>query len=81
MLAPKQNPTMIIIAVTPFDRTFFIYGKAFPNAIPKTSGKIVPTKLQIEMLARPALLRAAIVTIGPTLKVVIPTAPASISFP
>ena len=81
MLAPKQKPTTIMMAVIPFERTFFMYGKAFPNAIPKTSGNTVPTKFQIEMFARPALLNTAIVTIGPTLSVVIPTAPASISSP
>ena len=35
----------------------------------------------MEIFANPAVLNTAIVTIGPTLKVVIPTAPASISSP
>ncbi len=81
MLAPKQKPTIIIMAGTPLDRAFFIKGKAFPRAIPKTRGKTVPTKFQMEILAKPAEAKAAMVTIGPTLRVVIPTAPASISLP
>ena len=81
MLAPSAKPTTIIQAVTPDDKAFFIKGKKLPSKIPKISGKIDPMIGPIEIEAKPAELKTIIVTVGPTLKEVIATAPLSESSP
>lgn len=65
--------------VTPADRVCLNHGETLPRIMPRISGRIEPTIEPMEMLARPAELRAIMVTVGPTLSEVMATAPLTAS--